>query len=57
MRTLVESVRWRRSQIAETFPSVRVSAPSYRFAEDVSFVPIVEIRLLVKNRIIPSGDL
>jgi hypothetical protein len=40
-----ELVRWRRSQIAETFASVRVSAPSYRFAENIGFVPIVESKL------------
>jgi hypothetical protein len=37
-----EPARWRRSQIAETFASVRVSAPSYHFAENIGFVPIVE---------------
>jgi hypothetical protein len=37
--------RWRRPQIAETFASVRVSAPSYRFAENIGFVPIVEPEL------------
>ena len=36
---------WRRSQIAETFASVRVSAPSYRFAEYVGFAPIVKSEL------------
>jgi hypothetical protein len=41
----VEQARWRRSQIAETFASVRVSAPSYRFAENVSFIPVVKPKL------------
>jgi hypothetical protein len=36
---------WRRSHIAETFASVRVSAPSYRFAKNIGFVPIVEPEL------------
>ena len=40
-----EPTRWRRSQIAETFASVRVSAPSYRFAENIGFAPIVEPEL------------
>jgi hypothetical protein len=43
--TQVAQIRWRRSQIAETFASVRVSAPSYRFAENIGFVPIVEPKL------------
>ena len=37
--------RWRRSQIAETFASVRVSAPCYRFAEDIRLLAIVETEL------------
>jgi hypothetical protein len=41
----IVQARWRRSQIAETFASVRVSAPSYRFAENIGFVPIVEPEL------------
>jgi hypothetical protein len=45
MKTPTEQTRWRRSQIAETFASVRVSAPSYRFAENIGFVPIVEPEL------------
>jgi hypothetical protein len=45
MRTPIVSARWRRSQIAETFASVRVSAPSYRFAENIGLVPIVESEL------------
>ena len=45
MEIPTESARWRRSQIAETFASVRVSAPSYRFAEYVGFVPVVEPEL------------
>ena len=32
-------------QDIETFASVRVSAPSYRFAENIGFVPIVEAEL------------
>jgi hypothetical protein len=37
-----EPARWRRSQIAETVASSRVSAPCYRFPKDVFFVAIVE---------------
>ncbi len=37
--------RWRRSQIAETFASVRVSAPCYRFAEYVGFLTVVKSEL------------
>ncbi len=43
--TATASARWRRPLIAETFASVRVSAPSYRFAENVGFVPIVKSKL------------
>ena len=35
-------VRWRRSQIAETFASVRVSASCYRLAEYIRLMTIVE---------------
>ena len=46
MKTVpVEPTRWRLSQIAETFASVRVSAPCYRLPEDVFFVAIVEPEL------------
>jgi hypothetical protein len=45
MKTAVVLVRWRRSQIAETFASVRVSAPCYRFAENIGFIPIVKPEL------------
>src|ERR1700687_4206547 len=41
----VEQARWRRSQIAETFASVRVSAPCYRFAEYVGLFAIVKSEL------------
>jgi hypothetical protein len=41
----IEQARWRRSQIAETFASVRVSAPCYRFAEYVGFLAIVKSEL------------
>ena len=41
----IEQARWRRSQIAETFASVRVSAPCYCFAENIGFLAIVESKL------------
>ena len=41
MKTLVEPACWRHSQIAETFASVRVSAPCYRLAEYVGFSAII----------------
>ena len=41
-RNSIAAARWRRSQIAETFASVRVSAPCYRLPKDVWFVAIVE---------------
>ncbi|MFZ0247264.1 MAG: hypothetical protein WAL68_16430 [Candidatus Binatus sp.] len=41
-QTPIEPARWRRSQIAETFASVRVSAPCYRLAEYIGFVLVVE---------------
>jgi hypothetical protein len=44
-KTPIASARWRRSQIAETFASVRVSAPSYRFTENIGFISIVEPEL------------
>ena len=44
-QALIERARWRRAQIAETFASVRVSAPCYGLAKDVFFVPIVEPEL------------
>jgi hypothetical protein len=44
-RTPIEQARWRRSQIAETFASVRVSAPCYRFAEYVGFLAVIEAKL------------
>jgi hypothetical protein len=49
MQTSIESARWRRSQIAETFASVRVSAPSYSLAEDVGFVAVVEPKLKLRE--------
>ncbi len=39
------SARWRRSQIAETFASVRVSAPCYSLAEYVGLFAIVKSEL------------
>jgi hypothetical protein len=42
MKTLIESARWRRSQIAETFASVRVSASFYRLTKDVFVLPVIE---------------
>ena len=41
MKTPTEA-RWRRSQIAETFASVRVSAPCYRVAKYIVVLSIVE---------------
>src|ERR1700728_822625 len=41
----IEWARWRRPQIAETFASVRVSAPCYRFAEYVGFLTVVKSEL------------
>jgi len=49
MRTAIEQARWRRSQIAETFASVRVSAPCYCLAEYVGFFPIVEPELKLRQ--------
>lgn len=47
MKTEVPIVlaRWRRSQIAETFASVRVSAPCYCLAEYIGFLSVVEPEL------------
>jgi hypothetical protein len=45
MASPTERARWRRPQIAEIFASVSVSAPSYRFAENIGFVPVVESKL------------
>ena len=58
MTTLIEQARWRRSQIAETFASVRVSAPSYRLAEYVGFIPVVksELKLIQIERQIFLAD-
>jgi hypothetical protein len=42
MRTPIESARWRRSRIAETFASVRVSASSYRLSKDVFVLAVVK---------------
>jgi hypothetical protein len=42
MRTPIEPARWRRSQIAETFASVRVSASCYRPFKDVFVLAVVE---------------
>jgi len=44
-----ESARWRRPRIAETFASVRVSAPCYRFAECVGFLAIVKSELKLRK--------
>ena len=41
----IELARWRRSQIAETFASVRVSASCYRLAEYVGFFPAIKPEL------------
>ncbi len=52
------AVRWRRSQIAETFASVRVSAPCYRFAEYIGFFSIVktELKLIqVQRQMFPAN--
>jgi hypothetical protein len=51
-KALAERARWRRSQIAETFASVRVSASSYRFTENVFFVSVVkpELKLVQVER-------
>jgi hypothetical protein len=58
-RIPIEPARWRRSQIAETFASVRVSAPCYRFAEYVGFFPVVESELKLREvqRQIFSADM
>ena len=40
-----EQTRWRRSLIAETFASVRVSASCYRCAENIGVLAIVEAKL------------
>ncbi len=47
--TSVASARWRRSQIAETFASVRVSAPSYRLAENIGVVSVVKPELKLRE--------
>lgn len=49
MKNVIVQARWRRSQIAETFASVRVSAPCYSFAEYVGFFPIVESELELRQ--------
>jgi hypothetical protein len=49
MATSIELARWRRSQIAETFASVRVSALCYRAAKDIFFVAIVEPELKLRE--------
>ena len=43
--TPIEQVPWRRSQRAETFASVRVSATCYRFTKYVCFFPVVKSEL------------
>src|ERR1700674_5107767 len=48
-QTLIASVRWRRSQIAETFASVRVSAPSYRAPEYVGILAVVKSELKLRE--------
>ena len=48
-KTPTEQARWRRSQIAETFASVCVSAPSYRFAEYIGFLPVVKSELKLRQ--------
>ncbi len=45
MKTLIAQARWRRSQIAETFASVRVSASCYRLAEYIRFLAVVKSEL------------
>ncbi len=56
---LAAPARWRRSQIAETVASFRVSAPSYRLAENIGFVPIVksELKLIQVQRQILLADM
>src|ERR1035437_5149250 len=49
METPIEPARWRRSQIAETFASVRVSASCYRPAEYVRLVAIVEAETALRE--------
>jgi len=44
-----EQAPWRRSQIAETFASVRVSATCYRLPKNVWFVAIVEAELKLRK--------
>ena len=45
----IEQARWRRSQIAETFASVRVSAPSYRAREYVGILAVVKSELKLRK--------
>ena len=49
MKIPIDAARWRRSQIAETFASVRVSAPCYSFAEDVFGLAIVIAELELRQ--------
>ena len=48
-QALSVSIRWRRSQIAETFASVRVSAPCYRFPENIGVLAVVMTELELRQ--------